>query len=117
MPTGLKSRKKPSSSIRESIQLRLFIDQNIAFTVLLFFFRVAWEWMKKADMHAKGISLVYKYEEGHDVDFDIGLYFYEQLCKYCDQNPNLKTTYPRSIPEMMTSIKRKVVSFHFHQFL
>ncbi len=37
--------------------------------------------MKYADMHAKGVSLIYKYDEGVDVDFNIGLYFFEKLCK------------------------------------
>ena len=40
---------------------------------------VAWDKIKYADMHAKGISLVFKYQEGFDLDFDIGLYFYEQV--------------------------------------
>jgi len=74
-----------------------------------FIYTVAWEKLKYADMHAKGISLLYQYDEGHDVDFDIGLYFYEQMCKFCDEpaNSKLKTTYPRSCPMMMTAIKRK----------
>lgn len=78
---------------------------------LLFQSSVAWEMMKYADMHSKGISLIYKYEEGNDVDFDIGLYFYEQLCKFCDdpKNQHLKEKYKRSIPEMMTALRRKQV--------
>jgi len=75
-----------------------------------FIYSVAWEWMKKADMHAKGISLVFKYDEGSDVDFDIGLYFYEQLCKFCEDPKNAGAIkgYQRSLPTMMTSIKRKM---------
>merc|ERR1712137_1457944 len=38
-----------------------------------FIFTVAWEVMKYADMHAKGIQLIFQYEEGNDLDFDIGL--------------------------------------------
>jgi len=72
-----------------------------------FIFSTSWEWIKKADMHCKGISLVFKYDEGFDVDFDIGLYFYEQLCKFCDENPGLKAKYARSIPQMMTALARK----------
>jgi len=74
-----------------------------------FIYSVAWEIVKRADMHSKGISLVFKYDEGKDVDFDIGLYFYEQLCKYCDEpaNNKWKVGYPRSIPVMMTAIVRK----------
>jgi len=51
-----------------------------------FIFNVAWETIKMADMHAKGISLVHKYEEGNDLDFNIGLYFYEKLCKFLDED-------------------------------
>jgi len=74
-----------------------------------FVYSVAWDTIKYADMHSKGISLIYKYDEGHDVDFDIGLYFYEQLCKFCEdpKNKNWREQYARSIPQMMTAIKRK----------
>jgi len=74
-----------------------------------FIFSVAWEMMKYADMNSKGIQYLYQYEEGHDLDFDIGLYFYEQLCKYLDdpKNARWKNDYPMSQPEMMTAIKRK----------
>jgi len=74
-----------------------------------FIYSVAWDTVKYADMHSKGISLIYKYDEGHDVDFDIGLYFYEQLCKFCEdpKNKNWREQYSRSIPQMMTAIKRK----------
>ena len=59
-------------------------------------------------MHAKGIDLIFKYNEGVDLDFDIGLYFYEQLCKFCEDPKNKEwTKYTRSQPEMMTAIKRK----------
>jgi len=74
-----------------------------------FIYSVAWDVVKYADMHSKGISLVYKYDEGRDVDFDIGLYFYEQLCKFCEdpKNKEWREKYGRSIPEMMTALKRK----------
>jgi len=74
-----------------------------------FIYSVSWEMVKYADMHSKGISLVYRYDEGFDVDFDIGLYFYEQLCKYCEdpQNRRMVEQYSRSIPVMMTALKRK----------
>jgi hypothetical protein len=59
-------------------------------------------------MHAKGIQLVFKYDEGSDLDFDIALYFYEQLCKFCEDPKNSKyKQYARSQPEMMTALKRK----------
>jgi hypothetical protein len=74
-----------------------------------FIYTVAWDIVKYADMHYKGISLVYKYDEGFDVDFDIGLYFYERLCKFCEDpaNGSWRSGYSRSMPEMMTALKRK----------
>jgi len=73
-----------------------------------FIYSASWEVIKYADMHAKGIQLIYKYDEGHDLDFDIGLYFYEQLNKFVDESKNAKfKAYTRSQPEMMTSLKRK----------
>eukprot|EP01132_Coremiostelium_polycephalum_P006265 gene6265-7805_t len=74
-----------------------------------FIYSVAWEKIKYADMHNKGISLVFKYDEGNDLDFDIALYFYEQLCKHCEdpKNGDLKGTYAKSMPEMLTALKRK----------
>jgi len=97
---------------------RPFAQQAVAFlnaywteaqTEAEFIYSVAWDTVKYADMHNKGISLIYKYDEGHDVDFDIGLYFYEQLCKFCEdpKNSKYREQYPRSIPNMMTAIKRK----------
>jgi len=75
-----------------------------------FIFNVAWETIKYADMHAKGISLIYLYEEGNDLDFNIGLYFYEKLCQFLEQPANRNWAGPDfaiSQPEMMTAIKRK----------
>jgi len=75
-----------------------------------FIFTVAWEIIKYADMHSKGVSLIYLYDEGADLDFNIGLYFYEKLCKFLEDPNNAKWTgkdYSISQPEMMTAIKRK----------
>jgi len=61
-------------------------------------------------MHAKGISLIHQYTEGNDVDFDIGLYFFEQLCKFLDAPENAHwagSEFKISQPEMMTALKRK----------
>ena len=55
-------------------------------------------------------SLIYLYEEGFELDFDIGLYFYEQLCKFIEQPKNAQwadSKYAQSHPVMMTAIKRK----------
>jgi len=74
-----------------------------------FIYSIAWDKIKYADMHSKGISLIYKYDEGFDVDFDIGLYFYEQLCKFCEEPTNRQwgENYSRSVPKMVTAITRK----------
>jgi len=75
-----------------------------------FIFTVSYEMMKKADMHAKGISLIHLYNEGTDVDFDIGLYFFEQLCKFLDADENaqwVREEFKISQPEMQTALKRK----------
>lgn len=76
-----------------------------------FIFSVAWEVMKYSDMHFKGVTLIHKYEEGVDVDLNVGLYFYEKLCSELEKNPKYKafTTdeYALSKPTMMTAIARK----------
>jgi hypothetical protein len=71
---------------------------------------VAWESMKYCDMEAKGISLIHKYQEGVDLEFDIGLRFYEYLCQFLQKDSNAKWTadeYKKSQPEIMTAIVRK----------
>jgi len=75
-----------------------------------FIYSVAWDRIKYADMHAKGIQLVFKYQEGLDLDFDIGLYFYEILCKFVEDPKNKEWAggvYGPSQPTMLTAIKRK----------
>jgi len=74
-----------------------------------FIFGMAWETIKFADMHAKGISYVHLYEEGWDLDFNIGLYFYEKLCQRLDEGKEWAPfkSFTKSQPEMMTALKRK----------
>lgn len=73
-----------------------------------FIFSCAWECIKYVDMEAKGVSLVHLYQEGVDLDFDIGLRFYEYLCKYVQEKKEWSTDeYKISQPEMMTAIVRK----------
>lgn len=75
-----------------------------------FIFQISWETIKMADMHAKGVSLIHLYDEGTDTDFDIALYFYEQLVKFLEDSKNSQWTadeWKASQPEMMTAIKRK----------
>lgn len=80
-----------------------------------FCFSVAWAKIQEVDMESKGISLVHKYEEGNDLDFDMGLRFYEVLCKFLDKEDVPRGSeewvteeYEPSHPgEIMTSIIRK----------
>jgi hypothetical protein len=91
-----------------------------------FIYAVANQVFRMADMKAKGVSLVHKYDEGKDLDFDMGIYMFEQLCKFCEdpkhewfrsavfglgswagKYPEFNKTFSKSMPTMMTSIKRK----------
>jgi hypothetical protein len=101
----------------KEINKKPFSQQAVAFlnaywpevhTEAPFIFNVSWEQIKYADMHNKGIQLIYKYDEGNDVDFDIALYFYEILNKFLDDPKNAQWKgYTMSQPEMLTAIKRK----------
>lgn len=98
-----------------------FSEQAIAFlnaywkevgTQAEFIFSVAYETIKYADMHAKGIMFIHLYDEGCDLDFNIGLYFYEKLCKKVLEDPEGKAwrenpKYAASLPEMLTALVRK----------
>jgi len=69
-----------------------------------------WDIIKKADMRHKGTMWIHQYEEGDDLDFDIGLHFFELMVKFFDEDKKgkeMKTQYPKAIPQMMTSIFRK----------
>jgi len=91
-----------------------------------FIYAVSNQIFRMADMKAKGISLVHKYEEGKDLDFDMGIYMFEQLCKFCEdpkhewfrstifglgswaqKHSDYVKVYDKSQPVMMTAIKRK----------
>jgi hypothetical protein len=85
-----------------------------------FIFAVHYDVMCKAEMHAQGLQYVHQYTEGNDVDFDIGLYFFEKLCKFveengldkeqkswCAEHKDFKSEFKASIPQMMTAIVRK----------
>jgi len=77
-----------------------------------FIFSVAYEMFKYADMHSKGIQYIHLYEEGTDLDFNIGLYFYEKLCKLVLDDAAGKQwrddkKYKPSMPEMLTALVRK----------
>jgi hypothetical protein len=77
-----------------------------------FIFHVAFEVAKSCDMHFKGVSLLHLYDEGNDMDFNCGLYFYEKLgLKVLESTEGLRwredKAFAPSMPEMMTAIVRK----------
>mmetsp|Transcript_5199 Transcript_5199/g.6032 ORF Transcript_5199/g.6032 Transcript_5199/m.6032 type:complete len:374 (-) Transcript_5199:1383-2504(-) len=77
-----------------------------------FIFSVAWEVLKYADMHTKGVNYVHLYQEGNLLDFNVGLYFYEKLCKKVLDDAEGKKwrddpVYAKSLPTMQTAIVRK----------
>lgn len=73
-----------------------------------FIFGVAFEVIQQADMQAKGIEYVHLYDMGNELEFNIGLYFYEKLCKYLDDHKEWAADqWKTSQPELLTAIKRK----------
>lgn len=74
-----------------------------------YIYSVAWECIKKADMRWRNISYIHLYEEGNDLDFDMGLHFFELLCNFVSdpKNKEWKVKFPKSLPEEMTAIVRK----------
>jgi len=73
--------------------------------------------MKKADMRWRNVHLYHLYDEGNDLDFDMGLYFFEMLVKYFQGDMEDKLLpangkeqsklYLKSNPIDMTAIVRK----------
>lgn len=75
-----------------------------------FIFSVAYDRVRMADMHSKGVQYIHLYDEGNDLDFNFGLYFYEKLCKFLGESKNSEWTdekWAKSQPEMITAIVRK----------
>jgi len=83
-------------------------------------YSVAFELIKRADMRWRNITYVHMYEEGNDLDFDMGLYFFEQLNKFYGEEananpkvipgligPEWKAKYGESVPEEQTAVVRK----------
>lgn len=72
-------------------------------------YTVHFEIMKLADRRWRNIQYIHLYEEGNDLDFDMTLYFFEQLVKFLEDDKNLHWAqkFPRSVPVMMTSVQRK----------
>lgn len=73
-----------------------------------FIFNVSWDLFKKTDMHFQGVEYVHLYNEGKNLDFDAGLYFFEKINKYFDEGGEWTgSEFEASKPVMMTSIARK----------
>jgi len=83
-------------------------------------YSVAWEVIKLADRRWRNVVYVHLYEEGNDLDFDMGLYFFEQLVKFYAEpkagavlvgnplvGPDLAKTYSKSTPVEQTAVVRK----------
>jgi len=80
-------------------------------------YSVSWEIFKLADMRWRNVTYVHLYEEGNDLDFDMGLYFFEQLVKFYDEpkpivltglkGPEVRAQYGKSVPLEMTAVVRK----------
>lgn len=75
-----------------------------------FIFSVSWEVIKKVDMRWRNVNYIHLYKEGNDLDFDMGLFFFESLIKFLEDPKNAKwadAKYAPSHPIDMTAIKRK----------
>lgn len=78
-------------------------------------YAVHWAKVKKVHMDSLGIAYLHEYEEGFDLDFDIGLVLFESVWKYFNETKEGKahaTSYPKAVipsidGRMMTSIARK----------
>jgi len=56
------------------------------------------------------VHYIHLYQEGNDLDFDMGLYFFELLNKFYNDHKDgdtWKANYPKSVPQEMTAIVRK----------
>ena len=90
-----------------------------------FIYSVSNQIFRMADMKARGINFVHLYDEGCDLDLDMGIYLFEQLYKFWNEpshewfrgsvglanwaqaHASYKGDFKQSAPEMMTSIARK----------
>lgn len=72
-------------------------------------YNVHWDIIKKVDMKSRNINYVHLYEEGADLDFDMGLHLFELLWKYAedDKTADWAKRFPKAFPVEMTSIVRK----------
>lgn len=86
-----------------------------------YIYAVAWHIIQQGEMEAQGIMYVHKYSEGNDVDFDLGIWFFEHLVKFNEddarwnkthsdwkkKNPDWQETFKKCFPPMRTSVVLK----------
>jgi hypothetical protein len=79
-------------------------------------YSVHYEHMKMADMRIRNIQYIHLYEDGADLDFDMGLYFFEQTVKFfngekttptCSDGKTWAAKYKKAVPQEQTAIVRK----------
>jgi hypothetical protein len=73
-------------------------------------YAIHWRLIKKVDMDNQGISYLHLYEQGIDLDFDMGLVLFESIYNHFTNTSEGKRDaeqYPSAVPSMMTSIVRK----------
>jgi len=71
-------------------------------------YSVHWDTVKRVEMESQGFSYLHLYEEGFDLDFDMGLLLFERLCVFFQgDGKSMADQYPMAVPDMMTSISRK----------
>jgi len=72
-------------------------------------YAVHWDTVKKVEMESQGIAYLHLYEEGFDLDFDMGLVLFERLYnRFTNGDKKAEgKEYPDAVPVMMTSIQRK----------
>jgi len=79
-------------------------------------YAVHYEHMRMADMRVKNVQYIHLYEDGQDLDFDMALYFFEQLCKFfegerttpaCSDGKTWAGKYKKAVPQEQTAIVRK----------
>jgi len=73
-------------------------------------YAIHWAKVKKVHMDSQGIHYLHEYEEGFDLDFDIGLVLFEAIYLHFTNTAEGKTQatqFPKAVPKMMTSVVRK----------
>jgi len=71
-------------------------------------YAIHWKTIRSVEMESKGIQYIHLYEEGFDLDFDMGLLLFERLNQFFERKGQAEAKqYPLAVPVHMTSIVRK----------